>query len=855
MITTIFSKKLNKSFIRRIFGLILVTIFLINGLAVPSVLAAERGNSSSSVYDYSAPGDNHSTITDSPTPPPNQNPTLTEKAESAVAKPFKWVGHKLAAPFRWVGNEFVDGIKGVIYLFTWGIFHLLGIFITFAFKVLQWSFLMQNFTQNNFVRVGWGIILNLTNIFFAFGLLIIAFSTVLNLDSYGMKQSLPRLIIIALLINVSLNICGMIIDVSEVLTMYFLDPVHITDQENFGAALANSLQIQKTMLPMQDNQPMTGGLTSSQEHVVQQSTWERIKKADGMNMIISMFGGIIVLAIAALTIFAAALFLIARMISLWILIILAPLAWFAWIFSKTQSYCSKWWDEFIKWVTFAPVYAFFFYLAVKFVDSGMLSQISSESGLNIIKMKTNDPAVNQALSSPELIIRYILTIGLLIGGLRYAEKSGVYGAKRFNSIVQGAGNKIKGFAKRRVYQAGRWAHRRTIAPAAGKLAEKASQIETEKFSFRHPFRTAQLRKRAAQRAYLWGAGALSPSQYKQAYEGWRAKEEKKIYPETEGSIYDAMNKIYSKEESHHRDLALQRELAERVDEEKTIPYNTDQRIADIQKATREKDWTGAAAKLIYLSSNNDLNAWFMDNWKNNPNLFKDLKIDKYNPETLAKYLNYILEKAGADEEKRAQILSKIADVSYGQGNMAPVSWSIYQNGRWQVLNSDDPTDQSKQIKNVNNMVGPMAGRKLITNIHPDGLVERDNEYNPTGLSDLGTSLIINNLSEEWLREFNHARTNTKEALASEEVIRDLQKIAEGDIPIKNLELKRELSKKAKAKSELIRNFIKQIQEATKGKGGKEKEEKKKEEKKSSLIDTDISDSHFDNLRRNNYRGK
>ena len=749
-----------------------------------------------------------------------------------------------------IANGFYDFFAGIVA----AILKFFGGLIALAMELVQWAFTINQFKDIPVVLSGWKITLGLVDVFFGLGLLVIAFSTVLGLDSYGMKKTLPRLIIVALLINFSLTICGLIIDFSQVLTLYFLAPTGI-HSENFGAIIAQGLSLPLIYAPTYkvtkakpkaDSESGGGGSSAAKSTgttdkavnatQISKMTQEDIQKTfaknghpNWSNLLIVLLAGITIELIAALTLAAAAFFLIVRLIMLWALVIVVPLAWFAWIFPETQSYCSDWWKSFLKWVTFAPVYAFFFYLACLMVESGVIDDLAAGKGSAIATIPGQvGMTMGPILSSPVKVLQYILVIGFLLGGLIFAEKSGVYGASWTMNLVRGTGKWAKDFTKERISRVGHWTHRKAIAPVANRLAEKAGKVETEKFSWRHPFRTAQLGKRLGRKTLLGGAGILSPKERKEAYQEWRKKEEAKIYPEMKGSIYDAMNKAYSREESHHKDLAFQRELAERLDEEKIIPYDATQRIADAHRAVKEKDWRSLSTKLLYLTSNNDLNAWFKSEWDGNKELFDKLGIKHYDSESLGKYLNYALSQAGTKEEEKAQILSKISEIAYTQGNMAPVAWSEYKDNRWQALNPDKDQDRKEHINTVNAMIGPMAGRKLITNIHPDSLVRRDQDFNPVGISSLGGSLIIQNISEEWAKEYNHARTNTKEALASPDALKDLKKIASGD----EKQIREvvgdnsELIKKAQEKSEMLQEFYGKVQEAIKG-GKKTNQEKNK----------------------------
>src|SRR3989344_8116750 len=92
------------------------------------------------------------------------------------------------------------------------------------------------------VIIGWQIILGFTNLGFVLAIIVIAFATILRIERYGMKQILSKLVVAALLVNLSLVIAGAIISVSNVATNTFLQA---TTTENLSNALANALQPQR----------------------------------------------------------------------------------------------------------------------------------------------------------------------------------------------------------------------------------------------------------------------------------------------------------------------------------------------------------------------------------------------------------------------------------------------------------------------------------------------------------------------------------------------------------------------------------------------------------------------------------
>ncbi len=64
----------------------------------------------------------------------------------------------------------------------------------------------------------WSYLLNFTNIVFIIFLLVVVFSQVtgIGINNYGIKKALPKLLIMAILVNLSFHICALMVDVSNI---------------------------------------------------------------------------------------------------------------------------------------------------------------------------------------------------------------------------------------------------------------------------------------------------------------------------------------------------------------------------------------------------------------------------------------------------------------------------------------------------------------------------------------------------------------------------------------------------------------------------------------------------------------
>jgi hypothetical protein len=342
--------------------------------------------------------------------------------------------------------------------------NLIQIAVNMLTNLLNWS----NFIKVDIVQIGWKITRDLANMFFVLILLVIAFATILRVETYGMKALLPKLIAAALLINFSLVIGGAIIDFFQVMTDFLISKA---GGDTFSTNIMNATQAVKGLI-RDPNKEVGGEL---------KLMW---------NAAIGSFLNVIFLLIILFVMGAYALFLIVRIVALWFLLILAPIVWILWILPRTRNFWDQWWANFIKWCVFAPASAFFLYLAIVSYKALLTENIVSA-------LKANDySTLLPSFTRPDFLLQYLLVIGILFGGLIVAQKMGVYGGESAIKIAKGAG---KGTAKWTGRKMQIWGQK----PIGGRVGAVGDKLRRglERFPLlRHvtrPLRTITEKERAA----------------------------------------------------------------------------------------------------------------------------------------------------------------------------------------------------------------------------------------------------------------------------------------------------------------------------------------------------------------------
>lgn len=203
--------------------------------------------------------------------------------------------------------------------------------------------------QSDDIYKAWSFIRNLANIAFAivFLITILSQTSSIGISNYGIKKLLPRLIVCAVLVNISFFIVQVAVDLSNIA----------------GSSIYNILQNLTTAV----------GSDSASMNIISGVTLVKlalnaVAGTAGIFGTLFLVGGsetllwIIfpVIVMAALAFIAAMFTLIFRTAAIPILAILAPLAFVAYLLPNTESWFKKWKDMFVKMLMLYPLAALLF---------------------------------------------------------------------------------------------------------------------------------------------------------------------------------------------------------------------------------------------------------------------------------------------------------------------------------------------------------------------------------------------------------------------------------------------------------------------------------------------------------------
>lgn len=211
-----------------------------------------------------------------------------------------------------------------------------------AFAMIADNFLKiePGLASGSEVQAAWGIMRNIANSAFIIMFLAIIISqlTGFGISNYGIKKMLPRLIIAAILVNLSIYICQIAVDLSNILG-YGL-------RAGLGG-IGDGISAANSVLKSGQGGETWGGIALT---VLAGATAAVLALAVLIGALVS--GLVVMVTIAAL--------LIARKALIVILIVISPLAFVAFLLPNTEKFFSKWRSTFVGLLMVFPIVGLLF---------------------------------------------------------------------------------------------------------------------------------------------------------------------------------------------------------------------------------------------------------------------------------------------------------------------------------------------------------------------------------------------------------------------------------------------------------------------------------------------------------------
>lgn len=207
---------------------------------------------------------------------------------------------------------------------------------------------LETTNQNSGIYLAWVIMRNISNVAFIVAFLVIIYSqlTSIGISNYGVKKMIPRLVIAAVLVNLSFTFCAILLDLSNIAGYAFQDAF---------------MGIKNTISTVGEN-------TSTW-------TWSEVISTALSNGALAVGAGYAVslvlttellpmlvpaATLAGLTLLFILLIMAARQALIIILIIVSPLAFVCYLLPGTEKWFKKWRDLFLTMLVFFPAFAVVF---------------------------------------------------------------------------------------------------------------------------------------------------------------------------------------------------------------------------------------------------------------------------------------------------------------------------------------------------------------------------------------------------------------------------------------------------------------------------------------------------------------
>jgi hypothetical protein len=508
---------------------------------------------------------------------------------------------------------------------------LLGITQNFVDAAINMKASYYNL-NNALVNRGWVMLRDICNLFFLLVLLFIAFCTILQIEKYNAKKNLLTLILMALLINFSKPIAIFIFDGSQLLMQWFLrDGADITSVIGLASHI--------------------GGLFS-----------DFIK--GGQDLVAGVLIGIVFIFIYIVVLFCLGLFLFIRLVAIWLLVIVSPVAFFALILPDFRKLSTQWWDALFRYSYVGPAIAFFLWLS-----SALTAQIGS------MKLNSNIGGdVGSAFLNSQFFIPYIITIVFLFAALMMANQFGIH----FSQSITKSANRFMGWA----------------ASNALKWGERSFLMQPKIFGKQLPF-------------------SLSPRAWIKGWQEHSAEIDRRALEQGMAQPRDFLSSVFRRGErpkTYFRDVLFSKLEQEKMKEIESVSTESSYMFDVIDRAKKNKSreaQAAASAALKILAKNNDQDDYMID-----------YHGEAHDPLLAKQRMKEDLMATGLSEHEVGKIFYQLGNIALPAGNMGYWGMSSYNKdtGKYEVL------DDERQLGKIRAKSQTFETQQLAKILHRNALM-------------------------------------------------------------------------------------------------------------------------------------
>lgn len=290
----------------------------------------------------------------------------------------------------------VDGIGWVVC----PVMTFLGNATDTAFNFLSTTFLetRSDIISNDGVRAAWSTMRNIANIAFVIVFLIIIYSQITSagISNYGVKKMLPRLVVAAILVNLSYFICLIAVDISNIL----------------GYTLKGFFD--GTFSSIRDTLEGGGGDAGSDAAVQVGAIIIGILATAAGLVTIALAASMPVILAALLALLLIVLILVGRTALIIILTIISPLAFVAYLLPNTEQWFKKWFKLYSSLLLLFPIIAVVF--GASSLAAGILNDVATRDANNpdiLLQLVAVGVATVPLFTVPSLLKNSLNAVGSL----------------------------------------------------------------------------------------------------------------------------------------------------------------------------------------------------------------------------------------------------------------------------------------------------------------------------------------------------------------------------------------------------------------------------------------------------------
>lgn len=319
-------------------------------------------------------------------------------------------------------------------------------FITTDFLVVDVDFLSGSSTTNTV----WGIMRNFANILFVLFFLVTVYSLITGsgITNYDLKRLVPRLLIAAILVNISFFICQLAIDLITIMGASILDLI----KSVLGSGTITGMPLDEDRGDLR-----VLGEIASQTLANTEVAWILLAP-----IVAVVFSSAIISSVILVI-------LILRKVAIIALVLLAPIAFVAYLLPNTEQYFTKWMKMFIHLLLIFPIVALL-------LGTG---QIVSAA---IIKTEDTSQSAGYKQSGDEYTTtngggQASATLRLIAAGAAILPLAGTwYAFKGMTALMDSAGGKIKSGRRRNENSSSKDTKRREAAIDLNKKSQMMNGV-------------------------------------------------------------------------------------------------------------------------------------------------------------------------------------------------------------------------------------------------------------------------------------------------------------------------------------------------------------------------------------------